>query len=666
MSEKFYTVNICNKTSFVLFRHSHRIRHGNWVTWLPEKIKPSSSVSVSFKNSRSGHSCRSTLQYGVILDGIYHILEFRLEKSSDSDDYYCSFKPVQKRDHIVNNDSFKLLNNVPENLCKINIQIIDPNKASFIESSETIYIVNIEETPEGYSYVNSLRNKFNSKVSMLQEQYEKWSPRYFVGMELMNLYKRAPNDFCWDYNRLDLLNNLRKSNVSVLVRIVNLTSKELRLGLSPSKIHNSCVLEEGVWVGFPNEEIGRMCGTEFGTKTAGFLGGTAGRCVYTILGESGSLTFTWDRPSIGPFSAKCKHSLNKYSVIVHTESSNHSTAIFHIIDNFSMPIQILTARAVSPRLTSKYNGPRLLQRYLDPSTAIQPNASDTSVEELLITPFLTKLQNLHGSNSGLNDLSNVNLPNTDLFIKSPKHFFSSVNSTNINSPINKVPPDSSIYIEWMIGNEIFCKLFKFDEKIHLSSSVISGVSDNKAVVLNSVLLRVDFSSMFKTADSDNKLSNLSNGDTDGLTRPYLRTFKQEELLDYVVVIFHSVCDAFQPYINKCMTKKFGVNWLKICKLPSGHIWKNQETARIDLEGIVYIVTAYWMEVFEQVLRETTHLNIIQTAAIYWANQELQRFDSNYVWDVLQSAKVLLQKLKADSYLKNIEFISNKLVQSQSI
>ncbi|UKJ90013.2 hypothetical protein MACJ_003271 [Theileria orientalis] len=628
MSEKFYTVNICNKTSFVLFRHSNRIRHGNWVTWLPEKIKPSSSVSVSFKNSRSGHSCRSTLQYGVILDGILHIFEFRLEKSSDSVDYYCGFKPVQKSDHIVTEDSFKLLNNVPENICKINIQIIDPNKANFIESSETIYIVNIEETLEGCSYVTSLRNKFNSKVSMLQEQYERWSPRYFVGVDLMNLYKLAPVDFCWDYNRLDLLNNLRKSNVSVLIRIVNLTSKELSLGSSPSNIHKSCVLDEGVWVGFPNEEIGRMCGTEFGSKTAGFLGGTSGRCVYSILGESESLTFTWDRPSIGPFSAKCKHSLNKYSVIVHTESSNHSTAIFHITDNFSMLIQILTARAVSPRLTSKYNGPKLLQRYLDPITAVQHNASDTSVDELLITPFLTKLQNLHGSNGGLNDLSNVDLPNTDLFIKSPKHFFSSVNSTNINSPINKVPPDSSIYIEWMIGNEVFCKLFKFDEKIHLSSSVISGVSD-KAVVLNSVLLRVDFCSMFETTDSNKKVTNLSIGDPDGLTRPYLRTFKQDELLDYVVVIFHSVCDAFQPYINKCMTRKFGGNWLKICKLPSGHIWKNQETSRIDLEGIVYIVTAYWMEVFEQVLRETTHLNIIQTAAIYWANQELQRFDSNY-------------------------------------
>ncbi|XP_953497.1 uncharacterized protein TA11155 [Theileria annulata] len=611
MTTKVYTVNICNKTSFTLYRNGHKLRHGTWITWLPEKIVPSSSVSISFSNSRSGHSCRSYLQYGVVLESTLQVLDIKFVKSSENDDFSCTFKLLANQNEVLN-DNFKKSSDSPLNLCKIQTQVIDPNKSSFIESSETIYIVNIEETTDGSTYIGFLRNKHNSLVSKIKQDYEDWNETFFTGPYLVNLYRRLSLDFCWDFSSSDWRTQLRKSNLSVYIRIVNLTSKEMKLGSNALEMFKNCVLDEGVWVEYPNEDIPSLSGTEFGCKSNGFLGGTSGRCVYSILGESGCFTFSWDRPSIGAFVANCKHSLNKYSVMVHTESSNHSSVIFHIIDMFTIPLKILTAKAVSPKFTTRYQDNKLSPKYIKSlSTDDDSNSSfDNTLDELVITPFLVK----HQFSNYTNDSDDTDVKDkdfTELLIKSPKHFFSSVNSKNINSPINKVSSDSSIYIEWMIGNEIFCKLFKFDEKIHLNSSVISAIPDNKHLVFNSFLLRLDLSQIFPKQNHIDKSNNYVYDTTNVPNRPYLKTLKQNEFLDYVVMIFHCVCDAFQPYINKCMTKKFGPNWLKICKLPTCHVWKNHDVFRIDLEGIIYIVTAYWMDIFEQVLTETTHLNTIQ-------------------------------------------------------
>eukprot|EP00375_Theileria_parva_P001832 XP_764507.1 hypothetical protein [Theileria parva strain Muguga] len=630
MTTKVYTVNICNKTSFTLHRNSHKLRHGTWITWLPERIVSSSSVSISFSNSRSGHSCRSNLQYGVILEGLLHVLDVKFVKSSENDDFSCTFKPLVKQNEVLSDSNFKIVSNVPTSICKINTQVIDPNKSSFIESSETIYIVNLEETSDGSSYISSLRNKHNSLISTIKQDYEDWNESFFTGPQLVNLYKRISLDFCWDFNSSDWRFQLKKSNVSVHVRIVNLTSKEMKLGSNALEMFKNCTLDEGVWVEYPNEDIPSLSGTEFGCKSNGFLGGTTGRCVYSILGESGCFTFSWDRPSIGAFVTNCKHSLNKYSVMVHTESSNHSSVIFHIIDMFTIPLKLLTAKAVSPKYTTKYQDNKLSPKYIRSSSTSDRNNSnaDTTLDELEITPFLIKNQSSHYNND-VEDSEVKGKGLTELLIKSPKHFFSSVNSKNINSPINKVSSDSSIYIEWMIGNEIFCKLFKFDEKIHINSSVISGIPDNKSLVFNSFLLRLDLTQIFQKQNHVDKSNNLVYDSASVQKRPYLKSLKQNEFLEYVVMIFQCVCDAFQPFISKCMLKKFGSNWLKICKLPTCHVWKNHDVLRIDLEGIIYIVTAYWMDIFEQVLTDTTHLNTIQTASIYWANQELHRFDSNY-------------------------------------
>lgn len=686
MRNRTYNIQIFNETTFTLYRSSQRLKHGKWLTWLPEKISPETNVTISFCSSHSIHSYALSLNYGIIFGKIKYLLQIKSSRTSNGCKITSEFNPYEQLEHNKNENPLRDFDysDSSTSLCKVYNEVVESSKSSSDQAPVCKYVVRIQETREGARFISELRGRLKDKILRKEDLYGENGviPKYSSHMD-HGKTNDTSLDFSWDYRTSDWLDILRRSHRSILIRIVNLTGKHMKLALPSNDSTNNVLMGEGIWVEYPNEEIPSLCGTDFGCKCSGFFGEISGKCVYAVLGESGTFEFSWEQSSIGSLYVNAHHTLNSYIIVKHVESLNEAIAIFHIMDQSHPPLRILMARALSPNyvkhLDIKMMPKDRMGRTMFDSKPVKKNISKDSsnsddMKNIVITDFVLKYyENSLDIDSKKNDC--------DFFIKSPRSFFDNVHSKNSNSPMNKITPDYFMYLEWKIGNERFYKVYNPNEKVQLDSSIVGGTSD-KQVVMNSYLINVTFNEaeiFTKIKKIDNKsilnqnpLMNLPNtplitsefgGSSSPKVRPFLRNLNQSELLEYIIMIFNLFCDGLQPFIEKKMIKRFGLDWLKSCKIPSGHIWKNDDCIRIDIEGIIYIVTAYWMEIFDEVFGESTIVHTIQTAAIYWANQELHRFDSKYVWDILDASRTLLRKLKAEESVRNIDFITHKLIDS---
>lgn len=204
----------------------------------------------------------------------------------------------------------------------------------------------------------------------------------------------------------------------------------------------------------------------------------------------------------------------------------------------------------------------------------------------------------------------------------------------------------------MIGNEKFAKLFHPDERIRIHSSIVGGLDDTQLIMSSQLVLK-----RLETLESKYKYIQQSlalDGETIVNNYPLTleanedksvnirSTITEEELLETVLLCFNSLCHGLQPIIAKEMRAKFGDHWIEVSKLPPRHIWIRDNEKRIDLEGILYIITVYWMEVFESIFDDIESIQVFQTASIYWANQELHHFHSQFVWELVTKSLNLLK------------------------
>lgn len=676
MSSRLFEIRLYNETSIVLHRHSHSLKHGTWRSWLPERIATGSDVAVSCSFSRTFHGICFSIKYGTILNRVRYLLHIQLERRNGEETFSAVFVPENEVENALGGRSVSIDGTCPV-IFKVHYELADYDGS---DRSMKCFRVRVQETTDGSLYIKGLKECMEQLL--IQKGVVSYHNAKVGGLEAYQVYESLPDDFTWSASSSVWLPRLRRSNRSILIRIVNFSGKQLKLILDPS----STFLEEGHWVEYPSEDIPNLCGTAFGVRSTGFFGGTGGKCVYSIMGESGTLTFSWEQPAMGSLTATGTHSMGKYSIAKHVESLNEGTIMFHIYDINPPQIDLWAAKAICPNAPAKSldlstlprnaRGEHMFDRIAKASSANLSNMEDVRSTVVDVLPLLLKYHS-HGCewkaeafNSGRADSpvasehddslhSGCNI-GKEFFLKNPRHFFRATIIGKRRDLEKKVSDNHLLYLDWGIGAERFSKVFMPDERIHLCSTVPGGM-DNRKLLFDSYLMQFHYDRPEIVIDSADAPT-MHHSARERRNRPFLQHIMQDNLMDYVLMIFHALCEGLQPYITKRMSRKYGASWLDKVRIPAGHVWKNEEVVRIDVEGMVYLITAYWLDLFEDLFDgDSDTLHTIQTAAIYWANQEVYRFDINYVWDMLEATERLLYRLRAEDAIKHIEFISQKLM-----
>ncbi|GBE58562.1 hypothetical protein, conserved [Babesia ovata] len=651
MGSRVFQFVLCNETSIVVHRHSHSIKHGSWSTWLPERVFAGTEATISCSFSRAFSGVCLTLNYGAILNRERYLLHIKLERVGGDDVLSAVFAPEGDGTQSPRSNLDRTDSTCPV-IFKVHHEIIDCGSGGRFCKT---FRIRVQETADGSLYIKGLKECIEELVQR-RDDVSKCQVAE-GGIEAFQMYESLPDDFTWSWSTSSWLDRLRKSNRSVLIRIVNLSGKHMKLLLGDG----GTTLDDGQWVEYPAEDLPHLCCTEFGVRSTGFFGGTGGRCVYNILGESGALNFSWEQPSIGSMVASGVHSKGKYSIAKHFEPFNEATLTYHIYDVVPPTIDLWAAKAISPGVPSKMLDVMTLP--VDPRgyhtfdhITLSPLGTNAKTEQntATVTNVLHLLLRYHEhgcentsdsvgprteSISGTEGDETANVGGsigTDLFLKSPRHFFNSA-ILGKRRDMPTISANCLLYLDWGIGNERFCKIFQPDERIHLRSSIPGGINSKKLLFQSRMMyFRCDRPEVFRDAAA------ASSSARDRRARPFLQSLSQTELMDYVLTIFHSLCEGLQPYVTKRMVNKYGPSWIDEVRVPVGHVWRSEDQVRIDIEGMIYIITAYWMELFEDLFDGNSGtLHIIQvsfalfkpilwqTAAIYWANQELHRFDSDY-------------------------------------
>lgn len=672
MSSRLFDVRLHNETSIVLHRHSHSVKHGTWRSWLPERIPASSDVGFSCSFTRTFNGVCFCLNYGAVLNRVRYLLQIQLERNGSDESISAVFVPEAQVESAINGRAISIDNTCPV-IFKVHHERIDCEKT---DRSKKSFRVRVQETADGNLYIKGLKECMEQLIAGNPSASSRYAPA--GGLEAYRIYESLPDDFTWSTSTSTWISRLRKSTRSVLIRIVNYTGKQLKLIHG----HGATFIDEGQWAEYPSEDIPHLCGTEFGIRSTSYFGGTGGQCVYSVLGESGTLTFSWDQPSMGSIHAYGTHSKGEYSIAKHIESMNEATILFHIYGMTSPFIDLWAAKAISPGASEKAldlttlerdaNGDHVFER-ITTSVALNSNHIGTGAYGVVnVLPLLLKYCEVVSDreSSSRNDSPAASEPDEyhyqggtigeELHLKNPRTFFNACIIGKRRDYDGKVSENHLLYLEWGIGNARFSKIFMPDERILIRGNIPGGI-ENKKILFYSYLMIFRFDRPEVTCSLIDTSCAIQSS-RESRTRPFLKTLTQSDLLEYVMMIFHALCEGLQPFVVKPMVKKYGNGWVDKVKIPVGNVWKSEDHVRIDVEGMVYLITAYWIELFEELMEgDSTTLHTIQTAAIYWANQELYRFDSAYVWDMLEATKQLLHRIKAENAIKHIEFISHKLL-----
>ncbi|XP_026190816.1 uncharacterized protein LOC34622213 [Cyclospora cayetanensis] len=222
-------------------------------------------------------------------------------------------------------------------------------------------------------------------------------------------------------------------------------------------------------------------------------------------------------------------------------------------------------------------------------------------------------------------------------------------------------PNSWLLLGWRIGCERYFKVWGPDEKIALKGWQVAGLEAREAgeAVMKaqdlSAGLRAQglkfamFVCVYYCCQTDWLVA--SSSSTTVMHPPLITdpSGGSAALLEGLVEGFRICASALQPEVDKCMRKLFGPDWLQKSKLPSQHVWPggaiDSEAELIDLEGLLHLMTAYWNEVFEQRVGDPQLLHQLQTTVIWWATQELSRFDRPGVHSFLRVAATLLRSFR---------------------
>lgn len=215
-----------------------------------------------------------------------------------------------------------------------------------------------------------------------------------------------------------------------------------------------------------------------------------------------------------------------------------------------------------------------------------------------------------------------------------------------NSYSNNIPINSFLYISWNIGNIIYRNLYNASEHIIINAhSLLSSQNMNDDVILK---LRIDENNK-KLYPSDLIHNLLLN------TQSNIYINNEYVILDIILNTFHILSNTLSPIIEKILEAEYGSKWIKDSKIPKCNIWeKTKGVNELDIEGIMHIITTFWIDVFEKKIKNLQVIENLQRASIFWTNQEIDQFDQAFVEKLIESSSLLLKIFGDYNTAKSIE------------
>ncbi|GAW81617.1 hypothetical protein, conserved [Plasmodium gonderi] len=232
---------------------------------------------------------------------------------------------------------------------------------------------------------------------------------------------------------------------------------------------------------------------------------------------------------------------------------------------------------------------------------------------------------------------------TNINITAARDFFCCMHGNNYS---NNIPINSYLYISWNIGNIIYRNLYNSSENIIINAhSLLSSHNINDDVILK---LRIDENNrrIYPSSLIHSLLMNIQSNIY--INNEYI-------ILDIILNIFHILSTHLSPIIERILDIEYGNKWLVDSKIPKSNIWeKTKGKNELDIEGIIHIITTYWMDVFEKRIKNIEILDNLQKASIFWANQEIDQFDQEFVKKLIESSSLLLKNFGDYNTAKSIE------------
>ncbi|EAA18837.1 hypothetical protein [Plasmodium yoelii yoelii] len=231
-------------------------------------------------------------------------------------------------------------------------------------------------------------------------------------------------------------------------------------------------------------------------------------------------------------------------------------------------------------------------------------------------------------NVNSNSLCYINRKNifTNINITAARDFFCYMHGNNYS---NNIPINSYLYISWNIGNIIYRNLYNSSENIIINAhSLLSSHNINDDVILK---LKIDENNrrIYPSHLIQNLLMNVKSD---------IYINNECVVLDIILNIFHILSAHLSPIIEQIMEMEYGDRWLIDSKIPKSNIWeKSKGKNELDIEGIIHILTTFWMDIFENRIKNIMILENLQKASIFWANQEIDQFDQEFFLSNLVSS-----------------------------
>lgn len=215
-----------------------------------------------------------------------------------------------------------------------------------------------------------------------------------------------------------------------------------------------------------------------------------------------------------------------------------------------------------------------------------------------------------------------------------------------NSYSNNIPINSYLYISWNIGNIIYRNLYDSSEHIIINAhSLLSSQNINDDVILK---LKIDENNK-KLYPSDLIHNLLLN------TQSNIYINNECVILDIILNVFHILSNTLSPIMKKILESEYGSKWAIDSKIPKCNIWeKTKGVSEIDIEGIIHLITTFWIDVFEKKIKDLQVIENLQKASIFWSNQEIVQFDQEFVEKLIESASLLLKIFGDYNTAKSIE------------
>lgn len=334
---------------------------------------------------------------------------------------------------------------------------------------------------------------------------------------------------------------LEQSSRSCFLRIVNLTRQALLLDEEASDMPQS------VWVREPARKIAGLSFHDFGLRSSRW--GTKGTVSYRIDAPLDAEEKAFRVEVSWSMHIRCKSWTGPGGVFIlesHTSGVHNHVGVFHVLNPRNLPhLDVLEALAMVRQ------GPKAA-----------PHAGKDITEHTV-----DKMTSQH----------ELKIPVVQAFVRAK---------------------NTSLYISYRIGPEVFRRIFGPQDQLHLSSALSGGTGDT-VTVLSAV-----------------EAASTNNDATDAETTPVQRALHLQRILT----------GALNPVVDERLTIAVGKSWMQQARVSPLHIWTREDgdtgaPPELDAQGLCEVMRRFWPMLVEQETASIEMLVPVETLVLKWASQE---------------------------------------------